>query len=233
MSGVTLQSARFRNQLGPVIWLDVEKRTADTEPALTSVHWSDGLTTYVHDLILGESAKAWKLEFQSWPQLAAGIVRGAIATNSLIGGYTIFERDLLMAACPEDAEWIKANYLNANAARWFKKHRPELHGEALRPAGKWGKPGLKDFLMQPEVGYPYPKYLLDVHPGSILGRLRDLLAKREGVHRELTKAAKRDWRNLIEYNRQDVLGMIHLVEYVRRESTAQEPGGNAMKQAQQ
>jgi len=64
------------------------------------------------------------------------------------------------------------------------------------------------------------KSLRGVQPGAILGRLRDLLAKREGAHRELTKAAKRDWRNLIEYNRQDVLGMIHLVEYVRREGTA-------------
>jgi hypothetical protein len=109
MSGVTLQSTRFRNQPGPVIWLDVERRKADTEPALTSVHWTDGLTTYVHDPILRESAKARKLKFQH-------------------------------------------------------------------------------------------------------------LSKREGAHRELTKAAKRDWRNLIEYNRQDVLGMIHLVEFVRCES---------------
>lgn len=82
------------------------------------------------------------------------------------------------------------------------------------------------------MGYPNPKYLRGVQPGAILGRLRELLSKREGAHRELTKTAKRDWRNLIAYNRQDVLGMIHLVEYVRRESTAQEPGGNAMKQAQ-
>jgi hypothetical protein len=220
MSGVTLQSARFRNHPGPVIWLDVERRKADTEPALTSVHWPDGLTTYVHDPILERSAKAWKLEFQPWAQLAARIVRRAIATNSLIAGYSIPERDLLMAARPEDAEWIKANYLNANAARSFKKHRPELYTEACRTAGRRDSPGLKDFLMLPAVGYRYPKYLRDVQPGSILGRLRDLLDKREGVHRELTKAAKRDWRKLIEYNRHDVLGMIHLVEYVRRESTA-------------
>jgi len=53
-----------------------------------------------------------------------------------------------------------------------------------------------------------------VQPGSILGRLRTLLAKRGGVHRELTNEARRDWTYLIEYNRQDVLGMKHLVEYV-------------------
>jgi len=40
------------------------------------------------------------------------------------------------------------------------------------------------------------------------------LAKRGGVHRELTNEARRDWTYLIEYNRQDVLGMKHLVEYV-------------------
>jgi hypothetical protein len=70
--------------------------------------------------------------------------------------------------------------------------------------------------MQPAVGYSYKKYLLAVQPGSILGRLRELLDKRQGVHRKLTDEAKRDWTHLIEYNQQDVLGMIHLVEYVRR-----------------
>ena len=217
MARYTLQSSPFRATTRPVIWLDVEMRKADTKPALTSVHWSDGLKTYVHDPILAESAKARKLEFQPWTQLATEIVRTAVAMNSLIAGYSIPERDLLMAACPENAEWIKDNYLNANAAKWFKKHRPEIYAAASRMAGDHAKPGLKDFLMQPAVGYAYKKYLLAVQPGSILGRLRELLDKRQGVHRELTDEAKRDWTHLIEYNRQDVLGMIHLVEYVRRD----------------
>ena len=120
-----------------------------------------------------------------------------------------------MATCPEHAEWIKENYLNANAAKWFKNNRPQLYAEANRTAGEHRRPGLKDFLIQPAVGYEYKKYLLDVQPGSILGRMRKLLAKRDGVHRELTNEARRDWTNLIEYNRQDVLGMIHLVGYVK------------------
>jgi hypothetical protein len=145
---------------------------------------------------------------------AAEIVRVARETESLIAGYSIPERDLLMKACPEQAEWIKANYLNANAAKWFKNHRPKLYAQACRSAGERRKPGLKDFLIQPAVGYPYKKYLLAVQPGSILGRLRTLLAKRGGIHRDLTDEARRDWTNLIEYNRQDVLGMQHLVKYV-------------------
>lgn len=211
----TLQSAAFLNNALPVIWLDVEKRKADAEPALTSVHWADGLKTYAHDAILAASAKARGLESRPWAQLAAEIVRVAMATESLIGGYSIPERDLLMASCPEHAEWIKEHYLNANAARWFRNHRPALHAEACRTAGERRKPGLKDFLIQPAVGYPYKRYLLDVRPAAILGRMRKLLAKRDGVHRELTNEARRDWARLIEYNRQDVLGMIHLVGYVK------------------
>lgn len=211
----TLQSAAFLNNAFPVIWLDVEKRKADAEPALTSVHWADGLKTYVHDGILAASAKARGLESRPWAQLAAEIVRVAMATESLIGGYSIPERDLLMASCPEHAEWIKEHYLNANAARWFRNHRPALHAEACRTAGERRKPGLKDFLIQPAVGYPYKRYLLDVRPAAILGRMRKLLAKRDGVHRELTNEARRDWARLIEYNRQDVLGMMHLVGYVK------------------
>jgi hypothetical protein len=214
----TLQSASFLNNIRPVIWLDVEKRKADVEPALTTVVWAEGLKTYAHDAILAASAKARRLEFQPWPELAKKIVEVAIATESLIGGYSIPERDLLMASCPEHAEWIKEHYLNANAARWFRNNRPKLHAEACRTAGERRKPGLKDFLIQPAVGYPYKKYLLDVQPGSILGRMRRLLAKRDGVHRELTNEARRDWSNLIEYNRQDVLGMIHLVGYVKADA---------------
>ena len=219
MPGLTLQTARFRNNTRPIIWLDVERRKADIEPALTSVQWGDALTTYVHDPILAESAKAKELEFQPWVQLAAEIVRTAKATNSLIAGYSIPEQDLLMSACPENAEWIKNNYLNANAAKWFKNNRPEIYAEAGLRAGERGKPGLKDFLVQSAVGYHYKKYLLGVKPGAILDQLRTLLDKRNGVHRELTKSAKRNWTNLIEYNRQDVLGMIHLVDFVRRETS--------------
>jgi hypothetical protein len=211
----TLQAEAFRKHNRPVIWLDVEKRKADPEPALTTVVWADGLKTYAHDAILAASAKARGLEFQPWSELARQIVAVAIKSESLIAGYSIPERDLLMKACPEQAEWIKENYLNANAAKWFRNHRPALYAEACRTAGEKRKPGLKDFLIQPAVGYPYKKYLLDVRPGSILGRMRKLLAKRDGVHRELTNEARRDWTNLIEYNRQDVLGMIHLVGYVK------------------
>ena len=215
MPRTTLQSNAFHKNIRPVIWLDVDRRKADPEPALTSVHWADGLKTYAHDAILAQSAKARSLEFQPWAQLAAEIVRVAMASDSLIAGYSIPERDLLMESCPEHAEWIKENYLNANAAKWFKNHRPALYTEACRTAGERRKPGLKDFLIQPAVGYPYKKYLLDVQPGSILGRMRKLLAKRDGVHRELTNEARRDWTNLIEYNRQDVLGMMHVVGVVR------------------
>jgi hypothetical protein len=218
MPRYTLQSASFLNNTRPVIWLDVEKRKADPEPALTTVVWAEGLKTYAHDAILAASAKARGLEFQPWAQVAAEIVRVARETESLIAGYSIPERDLLMKSCPEQAEWIKDHYLNANAAKWFRNHRPVLHAEACRTAGEKRKPGLKDFLIQAAVGYPYKRYLLAVQPGSILGRMRKLLAKRDGVHRELTNEARRDWTNLIEYNRQDVLGMIHLVGYVQADA---------------
>jgi hypothetical protein len=227
MPRYTLQSTAFHKNTRPVIWLDVERRKADPEPALASVHWADGLKTYAHDAILAQSAKARSLEFQPWTQLAAEIVRVAMASDSLIAGYSIPERDLLMESCPEHAEWIKENYLNTNAARWFKNHRPALYAEACRTAGEHRKPGLKDFLIQPAVGYSYKKYLLYVQPGSILGRMRKLLAKRDGVHRELTNEARRDWTNLIEYNRQDVLGMIHIVAYARGDGMAGQGHGKA------
>ena len=218
MPRYTLQSSAFHNNTRPIIWLDVEKRKNDLEPALTSVHWADGLKTYAHDPILEDSARARSLEFQPWAQLAAEIVSVAKVSTSLIAGYSIPERDLLMASCPEHTEWIDENYLNANAAKWFRNQRPEVYAEAFRKAnGEGRKPGLKDFLIQSGVGYAYKKYLLDVEPGTFLERMRKLLFKRNGVYRDLTKEARRDWINFIEYNRHDVLGMIHVVGYVKGE----------------
>ena len=94
MSRYTLQTAAFLKNIRPVIWLDVEKRTADPEPALTSVLWAEGLKTYAHDAILAASAKARGLEFLPWLELAMEVVRIAQTTNSLIAGYSIPERDL-------------------------------------------------------------------------------------------------------------------------------------------
>ena len=217
MPRYTLQSSAFHNNTRPIIWLDVEKRINDLEPALTSVYWADGLKTYAHDPILEDSARAQRLEFQPWAQLAAEIVRVAMASNSLIAGYSIPERDLLMASCPEHTEWIDENYLNANAAKWFRNQRPKVYDKALlRANGEHRKPGLKDFLIQSAVGYAYKKYLLDVEPGTFLGRMRELLAAQNGVYRDLTNKARHDWVNFIEYNRHDVLGMIHVAGYVKR-----------------
>ncbi len=216
MPRFTLQSRAFKQNTRPVIWLDVERRKADITPALTSVAGAEGLLTYAHDSILAESAAARRLVSKPWHELAVELVGQAQSTNSLLAGYSIPERDLLMTACPEHAEWIRENYLNANAAKWFKNRHPELYAEACRLAGDRRRPGLKNFLVQSALGYPYKKHLLKVEPGSILSRLRRLLAKRDGTHRELTNEAKRDWAYLIEYNREDVRGMMHLVEFVKR-----------------
>ena len=61
MPRYTLQSTPFLNNTRPVIWLDVEKRKADPEPALTTVVWAEGLKTYAHDPILAASARARSL----------------------------------------------------------------------------------------------------------------------------------------------------------------------------
>jgi hypothetical protein len=83
---------------------------------------------------------------------------------------------------------------------------------------KFRRPGLKQFLLDPEVGYPYPKYLVrsEFSPAKALKLAREQLTKYQGKYSDISSGTKTALNHLIDYNQHDVLGMRHLVEFTQR-----------------
>jgi len=206
----------------PVLWLDVERRKADVEPAMSTILNAGELITYVHDERLrpaAQSSGGGKLAtYRTWGETVDEILDVA-GGGVLIGGYSLAELKLLQEARPAHAEWLEARYLNANAGPWFRKHRPKVYAEleaSLPPNAFMKRVGLTHFLSVPEVRYHVPNRLDDFSPAETLKRVRDGLAKSGGSYGNLTQDLRKAWKNLIKYNQHDVKGMEHLTGYIHR-----------------
>lgn len=213
-------SIRLDLQAQPIVWLDVERRKADLEPALSTVKQGKQVVTYVHDSQLKPAALSSGggelAQFLPWDELVARILK-EVQAGALIAGYSLAELNLLRAARPTDAEQLEQRYLNANAGPWFRKHRPKVYAEleaSLPPKAFMKRVGLTHFLSVPEVGYHVPNRLEDFSPAETLKRVRDGLAKSGGSYGNLTQDLRMAWKKLIKYNQHDVKGMEHLTGYI-------------------
>ena len=215
-------SIRLDLQAQPIIWLDVERRKADPEPALSTVKRGSALITYVHDARLRPAALSSGggelAECRPWSAVVADVVQAA-KDGALIAGYSLAELKHLQDAQPDMAELLDQRYLNANAGPWFRKHRSKVYAEleaSLPPKAFMKRVGLTHFLSVPEVGYHVPNRLEDFRPAETLKRVRDGLAKSGGSYGNLTQDLRKAWKNLIKYNQHDVKGMEHLTGYIHR-----------------
>jgi hypothetical protein len=213
----SLLSDRFDYDAQPIIWIDCEGRKKDKFPAMTTVLIGDELTTYIHDPVLAPAAKAKGVVFMEWKELYVCLLQLAKEKRAYIAGYSIPERDYLYAANPDQKELVDMIYFNANAASWFRNKRPATYERILKTMPKFRRPGLKQFLLDPEVKYPYPKYLVrsEFSPANALRQAREQLTKYQGKYSDISAGTKNALNDLIDYNRHDVLGMKHLVEFTQ------------------
>lgn len=212
---IKLLGQRFNLDAQPVIWLDLERTTKDVAPVMTSVLRNGELVTYVHDPLLGRGAAAKGLPQCDWLELYAALAAEATVGGALLIGYGDTELRLLQQASPQHAEALEKRYLNANAGAWFRNHLPDTYAELFQKVRKkdpMAKPGLKDFVRHPAVGYPYPIHLRGFSPSVAIKRVRDQFS-RKPTYDDMAPGAKRAWSKLIQYNQQDVLSMKHLVEF--------------------
>ena len=213
----SLLSRRFLYAAQEIIWIDCEGRKKDEFPAMTTVLIGDELTTYIHDPVLRPAAKAKGVVFMEWKELYVWLLQLAKEKGAYIAGYSIPERDYLYAANPDQKDFIDEIYFNANAASWFRNKRPAAYERILKTMPKFRRPGLKQFLLDPEVGYPYPKYLVrsEFSPAKALKQAREQLTKYNGKYSHISSGTKNALNHLIDYNRHDVLGMRYLVEFTQ------------------
>jgi len=213
----SLLSRRFLYSAQQIIWIDIEERKKDNAPAMTTVLIDNQLTTYIHDPVLMPAAKAKGVVFMEWQELFVTLLVKAKEMKAYIAGYSIPERKYLMLANPGEEDAINLIYFNANAGPWFRNNRRDIYDRILKTKAKMRKPGLKDFLQQPEVGYAYPKYLVrnEFSPAKALKLAREQLIKYNGKYSDVSSGTKTALGQLIEYNKHDVLGMKHLVEFTQ------------------
>jgi hypothetical protein len=213
----SLLSRRFLYNAQSIIWIDCEGRRKDEFPAMTTVLIGDELITYIHDPILMPAAKAKGVKFIEWKELFVWLLQLAKEQGAFIAGYSIPERKYLYEANPDQRELIDKIYFNANAASWFRNKRPDTYERIKSTMPKFRKPGLKQFLLLPEVGYAYPKYLVhaEFSPAKALKQAREQLTKYRGKYSDISDGTKTALKHLIDYNRHDVLGMRHLVRYTQ------------------
>jgi hypothetical protein len=136
--------------------------------------------------------------------------------DGAIVSWSEFDRNVVMASdLPESLKQRCAErWVNAltHVRRWRNRLYPEWELPTLDSADGHA---LKVYMKA--VGYQVPRALA---AGQAAGWLRHVLQRLEangGNYRKLSKAAKRHWHSLLEYNRHDCAGMRAVYERARRE----------------
>ena len=202
---------------GVVIWLDFEKTMTDTEPAMGCELVNDELTTIVYDAQLAPAAQQKSLAVMPFREYVADLAQRVRAHKALLAAYTMAEHKVLVDADPTLAAFWHSVYFNARANPWFRHYQPTVQDRLEAQAAAksdFDSVGLKDYLLAPEVRYPYPKRLRGFEPAKALRLVREQLAAKNGQYGSISDTAKARWTKLIEYNEHDVKGMRHLVEYM-------------------
>jgi hypothetical protein len=142
------------------------------------------------------------------------------AQERRIVGWSFFDRDRLIDACPDRKADINALYVNALhvARRWRQAIYPRFPIEREDPFAP--KHTLDKYATL--AGYQGAAAFQNATPAKWIRHTLDQLEATNGHYRQTTKQTKRDWHDLLEYNRHDCL---RVVEHYKREAK-REPDPN-------
>jgi hypothetical protein len=207
-----------------VLWMDVEMRINDTQPAMVGYIPFGSMLGTVESVLCDESfaavANMKRLPHMPWLQFVHEVVVPVIEQKGVVAAYSEHERELIVEALHrlERSDLVdELIYLDCNAKKCFRKCFPEdlmRIQQRLRRRFDRGlmtrrrPPGLKDFLCSPASTYDYPRHMRQFSPAEALAYIRPQAAER--LPRRWTPAAKRQLCELLKYNEHDVLGMRHL-----------------------
>ena len=207
-----------------VLWLDVEMRINDAQPAMVGYIPYGSMLGKVQTVLCDDSfaavAKMKRLPHMQWLRFVHEIVVPVIEQNGALAAYSEHERELIVEALHSLGLSHLVDgmiYLDCNAKECFRKYLPEHLRQIRRRLNRRfdrglmsrrRRVGLKDFLVSPVSSYDYPKSLLRFSPAAALAYIRPQAADR--LPRRWTPAAKRKLCELLKYNEHDVIGMRHL-----------------------
>ena len=136
----------------------------------------------------------------------------------LIVGWSFFDRDVAIAAAPGSAGDLRALYRNAlhTARPWRAAVHP---GFTVRRADRFAPKHTLDQYAH-LAGYPGVSQLTEAFPADWIRHTLTQLRAQKGFYRRTTKQTKRDWHDLLEYNRQDCLALRHIILKAGRELAA-------------
>lgn len=149
-------------------------------------------------------------------QAAAGtLVAEAKAGKRKIVGWSFFDRDRLIDACPDRKADINALYVNAlHVARpWRQAIHP---GFTIEKEDQFApKHTLDKYAIL--ARYAHAAALQKAKPAKWIRHTLDQLEATDGHYRRTTARTKRDWHDLLEYNRHDCLALRYIVLRASRE----------------
>lgn len=161
------------------------------------------------------AAKRSILRAVSWNEAVHGIVGRAHREDRRIVGWSNFDRDGLIGACPQLEDSIRKRYVNAlDVARpWRANVHPTFRIQ--RADGFSPRHTLDQYARL--AGYNDEGAFENATPAKWIRHLLAQLQAREGEYRWVTREARRDWHKVLEYNRHDLLALRHITCQATRE----------------
>jgi hypothetical protein len=149
------------------------------------------------------------------PAAAGTLVAEAKAGERNIVGWSFFDRDRLIDACPDRKADINALYVNAlQVARPWRQ--TIHHGFRIDKEDQFAaKHTLDKYAIL--ARYPDAASLQKATPATWIRHTLAQLEATGGRYRKTTRQTKRDWHDLLEYNRHDCLALRHIVLKASRE----------------
>lgn len=193
------------------IYVDFEAtKTSPPAPAILGI---------LRDMNDSESFEQVVLDDRLWPAVVAAphlrraTLEETVATLTASGlpivAWSVFDRDLVRnspLAAALKQRW-DARYVNALtvARTWRTQVHPRFR---ITRAGKHDAKHTLDQYAE-LAGHPSMARLRQAHPARWIRHLRAQLASR-ATYGRVTRQAKRDWRDLLRYNREDCLALRHV-----------------------
>ena len=177
------------------IYLDLEG-FKDKPPAIAGISIDSDFRQVVFDPVLKSAAEDKGLSMENLDSFIKGLQEECERNSRFIIAFSIFELNVIQNYCGIDISRCFKNSLRL-AKRWKWKFHKDIELQ---------RNSLDQFLTLPGINYEIPKHLGKGNATKRLKAVREML-ERCGDYTKLTSTKKRQWTNLLEYNRHDVLGM--------------------------